>query len=104
MNQITSKKKPRKSNVPTFLKKLFEIISEGQHSDIIAWGQDGMFFEVKNRADFTNTILPLYFKHNNLNSFVRQLNMYDFHKVKRCLDEIKFRHPFFQMDRADLLP
>ena len=90
--------------MPTFLKKLFEIINEEQQTDIISWSEDGLFFEVKNRTVFTNQVLPAYFKHNNLNSFVRQLNMYDFHKVKRSIDEIKFRHPFFQRDRADLLP
>ena len=90
-------------SIPTFLRKLFEIMrSEGQRG-IVEWGPDGLSFEVLNREAFTGRTLPFFFKHNKLSSFIRQLNMYEFHKCKRSADLIQFRHPFFQRDRPELL-
>ena len=41
---------------------------------------------VKDMNEFTKSILPRMFKHSNFASFVRQLNKYDFHKVKNTED------------------
>ena len=45
-------------------------------------GKTVNIFFVKNVCIFTEKILPKYYKHNNYSSFIRQLNMYDFHKKK----------------------
>lgn len=44
---------------------------------------EGTYHEtiVEDHEGFAKTILPLYYKHCKFASFVRQLNMYDFHKI-----------------------
>lgn len=50
------------------------------------WSPDGTTFVVKDTNEFSKSILPKHFKHCNFASFVRQLNKYDFHKVRNSDD------------------
>jgi hypothetical protein len=67
-----------------FVGKLVEILNDMSNSNLISWNQSGTSFIVKDTETFSQVILPKYFKTNNFNSFVRQLNMYNFHKVKNA--------------------
>ena len=49
--------------------------------ELIAWSDEGTSFIIKNQPEFASSLLPYYYKHSNMASFVRQLNMYGFHKV-----------------------
>jgi hypothetical protein len=96
------RRKKTQTNVPTsFLQKTFEILGDNSLTDIVSWTNDGKAFAVKNVKAFCEEVLPKYFKHNNYASFVRQLNMYDFHKLRE--EENVFRHNLFQRDKQHLL-
>ena len=53
----------------------------GAHA-IMSWTPNGESIVVHQPEAFAQQLLPLYFKHNNFSSFVRQLNTYGFNKVE----------------------
>ena len=65
-----------------FLLKLYEILSKDEYSKIIHWSQNGTYIIITNIHTLSKKILPIYFNHQNYSSFVRQLNMYNFHKIR----------------------
>ena len=49
--------------------------------------------------------MPKYFRHQNLSSFIRQLNIYDFKKIsnEKDPDEHIYTHVFFHKNKPELL-
>jgi len=97
--------RPSKShgNVPAFLQKTYDFLDVPEYNNLICWNKEGNAFIVKNISGFADEVLPKYFKHNNFASFVRQLNMYDFHKIRHEDNENEFRHKFFKRGQRNLL-
>lgn len=62
------------------------------------WSETGDSFIVVDTERFMR-LLPQYFKTCNYASFVRQLNMYDFHKVKSMKNHQEFKHSYFMKNR-----
>ncbi|KAL9702064.1 hypothetical protein quinque_005582 [Culex quinquefasciatus] len=99
------------AGVPAFLAKLWRLVEDPETNDLISWSTDGRSFIIQNQAQFAKELLPLNYKHNNMASFIRQLNMYGFHKITSIdngglrfdKDEMEFTHPCFQKDHPYLL-
>ncbi|KAI8972987.1 HSF-type DNA-binding-domain-containing protein [Pilobolus umbonatus] len=77
------------------------MVEDEKTNDLIIWADIGDLFTVTNNEEFSRKVLPLYFKHCNWSSFVRQLNMYDFHKINEPNGQDSenqrwdFKHPSF---------
>ena len=55
-------------------------LDEERNTALIRWSTNGDSFVVLDEEEFARTMIPELFKHANYASFVRQLNMYGFHK------------------------
>ncbi|XP_056335273.1 heat shock factor protein 1 isoform X1 [Danio aesculapii] len=100
------------NNVPAFLTKLWTLVEDPDTDPLICWSPNGTSFHVFDQGRFSKEVLPKYFKHNNMASFVRQLNMYGFRKVvhieqgglvKPEKDDTEFQHPYFIRGQEHLL-
>ncbi|EQC31201.1 hypothetical protein, variant [Saprolegnia diclina VS20] len=95
---------PEKDAVlPAFLSKTFEIFSRSDFSHICGWNPAGDTIIIHDPDVFVKQVLPRFFKHRNLPSFVRQLNMYGFHKSVLDSNKREFRHKMFLRDKPQLL-
>ena len=102
-------------NNPAFLNKLRSMVDDPNTDELIRWSPSGDTFIVPNHVRFGDEVLPRFFKHNNFSSFVRQLNMYGFHKVPHLQqgalkhdqpsqNELwEFSNPWFHRDQPELL-
>ena len=68
---------------------------------ILSWTPTGDALVIHDTEEFTKRLLPLYFKHSNLSSFVRQLNTYGFSKLES--GAWVFGHPHFRRGELDSL-
>ncbi|KAI4300419.1 hypothetical protein L6164_033802 [Bauhinia variegata] len=87
--------------VPPFLSKTFDLVDDPSLDPIISWSSTGGSFVVWDPMEFARLILPRNFKHNNLSSFVRQLNTYGFRKIDT--DKWEFANEAFQRGKKHLL-
>ncbi|KAF5134976.1 Heat shock factor protein [Metarhizium anisopliae] len=105
----------RRKGIPPFVQKLSSFLEERKNEDLIRWSEKGDSFIVLDEDEFAKTLIPELFKHNNYASFVRQLNMYGFHKRVGLSDNSmraserknkspsEYHNPFFRRGHPNLL-
>jgi len=92
--------------VPPFLSKLYQIVSQPQTDHCVHWSTTGDSFVVADHHIFSKQVLPQFFKHSSLCSFIRQLNTYGFRKrtnMGSSSDQMEFFNENFRRGHIDLL-
>ncbi|KAL9107457.1 MAG: hypothetical protein Q9227_007654 [Pyrenula ochraceoflavens] len=105
----------KRKQIPPFIQKLSSFLEDPKNFDFIRWSEDGKSFIVLDEDEFAKRLIPELFKHNNYASFVRQLNMYGFHKKVGLSDNSmkaaenkhkspsEYSNPYFRRGHPDLL-
>ncbi|RDL33946.1 Winged helix DNA-binding protein [Venustampulla echinocandica] len=105
----------KRKQIPPFVQKLSSFLDESKNTELIRWSDRGDSFVVLDEDEFAKRLIPELFKHNNYASFVRQLNMYGFHKRVGLSDNSmkaserknkspsEYYNPFFKRGHPNLL-
>ncbi|CAK93432.1 unnamed protein product (macronuclear) [Paramecium tetraurelia] len=103
----------RRVGIAHFLLRTFEMLDTPKLKHLIEWSTCGEMFYIKNAREFANKVqsrfkfisqvLPQYFRHRNFQSFLRQLNMYNFVKKRLKNGWNQFQHKYFKREAKNLL-
>lgn len=103
--RITVQAKERRAyHHESFPVKLHRLLREqaGKDDNIIFWLPDGSGFLIHKMKPFQKRILPLYFRHDKMASFRRQLNLYGFRRgMYQQNSGYYYAHELFHRDYPD---
>ncbi|MDP2434925.1 MAG: heat shock factor family protein [archaeon] len=91
---------------PAFILKTYALLEDPETDHYIRWTPAGDSFIVSNVEAFQQNVLGKHFNHSNFCSFVRQLNLYGFHKLSGDPSNSVFHfggQPLFHRDSPSLL-
>lgn len=97
-----SKRKADNAVAP-FVSSLWDMLSKPEHARYIAWTNNGENIKILDQEGFKNIVVPNYFNHRNIPSFVRQLNLYGFKKTQQDPNVLEFTHPCVKRGHPELL-
>ncbi|XP_075080206.1 heat shock factor protein HSF30-like [Nicotiana tabacum] len=90
-----------KPRIPPFLTKTYEMVDDPNTNSIISWSLTSTSFIIWDHIRLCSQLLPQYFKHENLSSFIYQLNNYGFKKIG--LQKWEYEHYWFRPGKKHLL-
>jgi hypothetical protein len=86
---------PNKEQFPLKLHRLLDTVRNNGYDSIISWQIHGRAFKIHKADEFSNAIMPIYFRQTKLASFRRQLNIYGFLRITQGLDKGAYYHECF---------
>lgn len=89
-----------------FISQTYDLLEannpKASYRKVLSWSDKGDTFIIHNIEKF-KVILPRYFKTTNYTSFLRQLNLYGFKKIKSDMPVHEFYHPSFRKNNINNL-
>ena len=80
-------------------------MQDPSYTEIVCWARGQTCIQIRNEGKFEEFVLDKFFRHSHLSSFIRQLNLYGFRKI-RCSHSLLFTHDLLEAGRRleDILP
>jgi len=82
----------------SFPQKLHSVLDQVERdglAHVVAWQPHGRCFVIHKPKEFTEHVMPHYFRQSKLTSFQRQLNLYGFNRITRGTDAGGYYHELF---------
>eukprot|EP00957_Ditylum_brightwellii_P211880 15366714-Ditylum_brightwellii.AAC.1 len=83
---------PIRRKNPRFPEKLHQILSHPDSKEWIVWLPHGRAWKILDQAQFEDKVLPRFFQHGKLMSFMRQVSHFGFKRVPSGPDKNSYYH------------
>ena len=89
------------ANFPT---KMMQILSNPDYTHIVSWMPHGRSWKVHKQKEFEEEIIPIFFQHSKMTSFIRQANGWGFRRMlSEGLDQNSYYHELFLRGKPHLV-